>query len=352
MFATSAVSTVSLTAAVLLAACSVGSQDPTSTLPASGKAQTQIARAIPDWLHVAEPPPFHRILAPDAAKTGIYVSAFYGRSIYGFKANDKKGHGPNCRVFTSKELVNGIAVDGKGNLIAPFGRHEQGIHVFKGPDMCGEELGVFRDPFGQPASAASFDAATGTVVIADLHGSKGAAAGNLALCTLKTGCTKELTNPNITGQAVGVALAKNGDCWLTSENAAFTAAAMTYWNGCTGPGQAVTGFKNSWYGSLSIDANGNLISLDAYGGTTGLLWVYSGCNPECKLVGGPFSLEDHAFYGALSANGKTFGATELYGEVDVYKYSPTKLTYKYSFSSGFNSSDAPEGFAYNPAFKL
>jgi hypothetical protein len=128
---------------------------------------------------------------------------------------------------------------------------------------------------------------------------------------------------------------------------------MTYWKGCTGSGQAVSGFRNSWYGSLSIDKQGNLVSVDVHGGAGGQLWVYSGCNPACTTVGGPFALEGNPLEGALNAKGDTFGTIETAlpggGTVDIYKYTPTKLTYEYSFNSSFALVSEPAGFAYSPA---
>ena len=210
-----------------------------------------------------------------------------------------------------------------------------------------------RDASAQRASAnaASFDATSGTIAIADIKGKHGSL-GSLAVCSLSGGCTKKL-EPKFTGYATGAALAKNGDCWLTTENRAFTGAGMTYWRGCAGTGKLVTGFKNVSYGSLSIDKRGNLVSIDFTGGRTGQLWVYSGCNPACTLIGGPFPLAGQPFFGALNAKGNTFGTIESEfpygGTVDIYKYTPIKVTYEYSFDSGFAPVSMPEGFAYSPA---
>jgi hypothetical protein len=333
MRTTPAASIIAL-AAAFLGGCSSGSQNSPAMLS-----------ALP-----STPMSFRAVPAKDAAKTGIYVSAFDGTAVYGFASDNRKNRAPICSVDTGKKAINDVGVDGDGNLVIPEGRRQK-ISVYKGPDMCGSELGSMHDPYGQPAAAASFNAATGMVVVANIEASNREQIGNIAICTLKGGCTKKLANPNITGPAIGVALAKNGDCWLVSNNASRTAGVMTYWPRCTGHGEAVTGFQNSSDGSLSVDKHGYLVSVDHLGGTTGWLWVYSGCNPACELVGGPFPLEGRALFGALNAAGDAFGATELTGAVDIYKYSPTELTYEYSFSSGFDSSDYPEGFAYSPGFK-
>jgi hypothetical protein len=336
-------------AAMALAACA-GSQPPTEAAPASPAVRAFHIPAQPYDVSAVRVSAFRRIAAPDAAKRGIYVDSFDGTSIYGFKSGYKQGYGPMCTLFTGQVYINGIAADPSGNLIVPQ-NNGRWVKIYQGPDMCGTLLGFFKDPYGQPANAATLNAATGTIAIADIV-DHGKAEGNLAVCSLATGCTGKL-RPKFKGYAIGVALAKNGDCWLTVENAPFTAAGMTYWRGCTGSGKLVSGFKNISYGGLSIDKNSNLVSVDFRGGTTGQLWVYSGCNPHCRLVGGPFQLQGQPFFGALNAKGDTFGTIESEfpygGTVDIYKYTPTKVAYEYSFDSSFAAVSAPEGFAYSPA---
>jgi hypothetical protein len=283
-----------------------------------------------------------------AVKTGVYASSYLTTSIYAFKRGYKQGgNGPICTIYTGEADISDIAADPKGNFIVPEGVSNS-IVVYGGPNLCGPELGTMSDPYGQPAGAASLNAATGTIVVADRGG-----VGSLAICTLKNGCTKELTGTNIVGYGGGVALAKNGDCWLTSVGVRSIGARMTYWPGCTGSGEDVTGFENTSYGSLSIDKQGNLVALDSGGGATGQVWVYSGCNPACTLVGGPFPVEGNPLEGALDASGHTFGAMETTifggGTVDIYMYSPTMITYEYSFNSGLASSALPQGFTYSPA---
>jgi hypothetical protein len=327
-----------------------GPQVPTGPAPGADGSNVRPAEAAPDWARGTASRPFRRAAAPDPAKRGIYVSSFDGTSIYGFKNSYVQGSGPICTLYTGQVYVNGIAADSLGNLIVPQNNGNL-VKIYRGPDMCGPLLGSLKDPYGQPANAASFNAATGTIVVADIEGKRGTL-GSLAVCSLGSGCTRRL-EPKFTGYATGVALAKNGDCWLTTENRTFTAAGMTYWPNCSGSGELVTGFKNTSYGSLSIDRQGDLASVDFRGGTTGQLWVYSGCNPACRLVGGPFPLEGQPVFGAINARGDTFGTMESEfpygGTVDIYKYAPTKLAYEYSFDSGFAPASSPEGFAYSPA---
>jgi hypothetical protein len=333
-------------ALVILSGCAGGSPSAAGAIPYSREFEGNGAA------------PFHRTPAPDAAKSGIYVSALNDVLVFGFKSNYRRGRGPMCTIYTGRIYPRGIAADAHGNLIVTR-TFDDSVAVYRGPGVCGRKLGEFRDPYGPPMTVASLNAATGTIVLGNAHfrGHLGRDVGGVVICTLQRGCTEKLKSPNITGYAWGVALAKNGDCWLTSENSGSTGAAMTYWKGCTGVGQPVTGFQNAWYGSLSIDKQGNLVSIDFLGGASGQLWVYSGCNPACTLVGGPFALEGNPLVGALNATGDTFGVIEtsavtLGGYVDIYKYTPTKLTYEYSFDSSFAPVADPIGFAYSPALEL
>ena len=210
-----------------------GPQVPTGPAPGADGSNVRPAEAAPDWARGTASRPFRRAAAPDPAKRGIYVSSFDGTSIYGFKNSYVQGSGPICTLYTGQVYVNGIAADSLGNLIVPQNNGNL-VKIYRGPDMCGPLLGSLKDPYGQPANAASFNAATGTIVVADIEGKRGTL-GSLAVCSLGSGCTRRL-EPKFTGYATGVALAKNGDCWLTTENRTFTAAGMTY--GRTAAGRA------------------------------------------------------------------------------------------------------------------
>jgi hypothetical protein len=289
--------------------------------------------------------------ASKAPGSNLYVSSYFGTSVYGFETPFKRGRPPACTVYTGRTHINDIAVDPSGNLIVPQLR-ERLVRVYAPSGNCVVPLGSFADPYGPPANAASLDATNGTIVLATLRGTSGGL-GSLAVCSMAAGCTRKL-KPQFAGYANGVAIARNGDCWLVTENHTFTAAGMTYWRGCKGTGQLSPGFKNVSSGSLSIDSNGNLASVDYKGGGTGQLWVYSGCNPACDVVGGPFKLQGQPFYGTLNARGDTFATLEAQfpygGTIDVYNYAPSNVTLDYTFSSGFAPVSNPQGIAFAPAF--
>lgn len=281
---------------------------------------------------------------------GMYVNEFYGSGVLAYQNRNTGNAGPFCTVPTGTGSdVNGIAVDQKGNLITPEAVNysgEKAIQIWAGPGMCGKSVGSILDPFGQPSDAASFDAADSTIVVSNIFDNS-SASGSLSICTLSGGCTTNLTNPAMY-KVAGVALAKNGDCWASAENTS-GAATLTYFAGCTGSGTQATGFMNVDYGSLSIDMSGNLVSVDKTGQQ---VWVYSGCNPACTVVGGPFPLQGLSVFGALNVQSMTFMAgDQANGSVDVYYYSPTSLTYWYSYNNGLAPSGKVEGVAYNPASK-
>ncbi len=209
--------------------------------------------------------------------------------------------------------------------------------------MCGTEVGSVSDPYGQPADAVSTNAATGTIVVGNIFDTSGS--GSISLCTLAGGCTTNLTNPNMY-EVYGVAQARNGDCWASATNLSGKAT-LTWFAGCTGAGKSVKRgtYKNASPGGLDIDSAGNLVALSY---TTSQVYVYKGCNPACKVVGGPFLLKNESIFGKLDAKSKHFAVSAPVGEIDVYNYSPTAIVYSYDFNNGLSPSLDVEGIALNP----
>ena len=338
-------------AAAFLEGCGSGSsslQPPYS--PAAGLEHSVAApwmSNVPSGIYRPDRP-----LTPSAGRTvkspdGIYAAGFSSSFVLGYHEPNKRNRRPMCS--TAALGVNEISVDGSGNLVVPSapatGVGE--VAVYEGPQLCGKSLGTFSDPYGVAADAATANAVTGEIVVANLFVNPSEATGNVAICTLAKGCTKDLTSSTITGKVAGVALAENGDCWATSENSNDTAATLTYFKGCTGSGEAATGWQNAYYGGLVIDKQGNLISIDI---AESVLWVYNGCNPACTLVGGPFMLEGKSAYGGLNAKGNKVALGDYENsQVDIYAYSSTKLTYLYSITSDLFPSDIVEGAAFSPS---
>ncbi len=340
----------------LLAGCSGNMSATNPTTPTAGT-QSRVSGAghvIPHWAKYASVipnvvPPATRlpqlVTRPPKKATagGIYVSEFYNTTMFGFQHKNTANNPPTCSI-SPVSYVNNVASDMAGNLIEPDGG-SRSVNVFAGPGMCGSLVGNFSDPYGQPADAASMNAATGTIAIGNIFDTSGA--GSISVCTVSGGCTANLTNAAMY-EVAGVAMDKSGNCWADAINSGGTAT-LTYFAGCTGGGTAATGFVNSGFGGLDIDNKGNIVSVDI---NSTAVYVYSGCNPACTLVGGPFSLHGSTVFGHLNKQSMTFAAGDYgNGEVDVYTYNPTNLAYWYSFNNGLSASYDVEGVAFNPASK-
>jgi len=289
--------------------------------------------------------------APASAKYGIYVSGYGGSDdtmpfVAGFDERNPQNRPPICSESVSR--VDDVAADEKGDLIVAA--LASGVEIFAGPDMCGPALGRIGETAGEAIDAASVDAANGPIVVA--VNPDGSGTGSLLVCDLKNGCTTNLQNPGM-HQVVSVALAKDGDCWASSNP-----VALTYFQGCSGSGETATGYENPYPGGLDIDNDGNLVAISTQiidqdrktlplSAPTYAVYVYSGCRPACKRIGGPFTLEGQAIYGHLNANSTAFAVADYtLGQIDVYKYSPKALTYDYSFNNGLFESSI-KGVAYN-----
>jgi hypothetical protein len=289
--------------------------------------------------------------APQAATSGLYVGDFDATTIYGYRARNPRNKPPICTV-PGVSYVNGLAVDGKGNLIDPDGGTRKVI-VFKGPGMCGATMASISDPYGMPSDAASADASAGAIVVGNIFDGPGShpTAGSISICTVAVGCVQNLTNPHMY-EVVGVALARNGDCWAdaSATSSGSSGPRLIYFKSCSGSGQVAKDFLNKDYGGLDIDGNGNLLSI-AYSQSS-KLYVYHGCNPRCSLVAGPFRLHGPSVYGKVDQDSTHFAAADVtHEQVDVYSYSRTSVRYRYSFWNGLNRSGAIEGIAYNPRSK-
>lgn len=344
-------------AAALLAGCS-GNMSPSTSGPSTaGQAQSHFdshGKFIPQWAYPAVVAPKGALgtrgqalkvkFSPEAKKRaaqgGIYASTFFASVINGYPHKNTSNGPPTCSL--TGDYVNNVAVDGKGNLIDPDGGTRTVI-VYQGPGMCGSEVGSVSDPYGQPSDAASSNAASGEIAVGNIFDNSGLP-GSVSICSMSAGCTSNLTNSNMY-EVAGVAMDNSGNCYASATNS-FGTATLTYFAGCSGGGTAATGYSNSYYGGLDIDANGNLVSVDAF---TPAVRVYSGCNPACTAVGGPFSLIGDAVFCHLNKQSMTLACGDFsLGQIDVYYYSPTSLTYWYSFNNGLPFSDEPEGVAYNP----
>ena len=276
------------------------------------------------------------------AAGGLYVGEYYSTDILAY-AHQNSGNGPPTCSIPGVLFPNDVASDDKADVIDPDGGSKT-IMVFKGHGKCGSLLGTINDPYGQPVDASSQNAQTGTIAVANIF-STFQGGGTISLCTLAGGCTSNLVNSNMY-EVIGVAMSRGGDCWATSYNSSGTPN-LTWFQGCTGTGQTATGWNNSSAGGLDIDKSGNLVSLDPGSASA---YVYSGCNPACTVVGGPFALEGAAIYGHVNRQSMALATADYQnGQVDIYDYDlPKSLTYMFSFNNGLSANDEVLGVAYAP----
>ena len=285
----------------------------------------------------------------DAVTTGgIYAATVSGppfetSTVYGYTNPNKRNHPWICTLGTVPSFGN-IDVDGRGNLIVPEGPIST-VAVYQGPGMCGPKVSSLSDPYGEPLDASSADALTSPIAVLNEFGPNGDPPGSISVCyalTYDSYCYENLTNPYLY-QPGSVAFTNN--CWASTLDQSGQPR-LVYFSGCYGSGELATGYLDSYVGGLDIDKAGNLVSVSLYS-----LYVYKGCNPACTLVGGPFSLHGESGQAHLDKNSQHLVVDDAGNNtIDVYAYSPTSLTYLYSFNNGFQG-QFTSGAAFNPRSK-
>jgi hypothetical protein len=339
----------SCVAAAMLIGCG-GSQPPigvSGVMPQSSQ-PAQAGPRGPSWIE----PGTSRVTPPRTPGDKLYVQVQsltnpYNAVINGYRL--RHGQLKKLCTFSGITQAGGVSADAQGHPLVPDSMAPT-VTVFSGPGLCGNELGSLTDPYGQPVDASSINAATGIVAVANIFDSSSGPTlkpGSISVCTLSGGCKTNLTNPNMF-ELCCVLLAKNGDCWASALNHSITAGTLTYFRRCSGSGKAATGYKGPGYGSLDIDSQGNLVTVSWTNKQTDL-YVYHGCNPRCSLIGGPLLLTKGGIRGHLNASGTTWAmANFMDSSVDVYAYTPTKVTYEYSFYIG---NGMVAGLAFSPRSK-
>ena len=352
----------------LLAACSGNNLGSTGFSVPSAGSQSQVSHRarmplslVPSWMTPAgesrlDMSPGERVLPATAKSTStIWASQFNtgtcGTSCYdeGFVNGYPNPNKSNGKAFCgiSVYYVNGIGADPSAYLMIPgyFSGSAYTVNVYdpatssnQSGDTCPAELGSMTDTTGQPADAASTNAATGKLVVGEIANFS-TGVGDIVICTIASGaCGTPITNSSITSYVAGVAVDSKGNCWATAETKSFASSIMVYWAGCTGSGVVATGYKNAYYGGLFFDTKGNLVSVDL----SGKLYVYKGCNPACTMVSST-TLEGESLFGNLNSTGdELFLGDVTNGRCDVYKYAPSGSKYSYSFNNGLTPSDDVE----------
>jgi hypothetical protein len=270
------------------------------------------------------------------ALSGFYVNNAVATTIYGYKEPNRDDGSPACTI-RGLLGVERVALDQSANVIVPDGNSHV-VMIYRGPNLCGRLLGSIVDQWGQPVDAASFDAATGTIFVADLSDGSGTHQGSIVRCTLAKGCGDRLTNPKL-GGVISIALARSGDCWALTANSTGPNLALWYFKACEGSGERSSDFSARQSGNLDVDSAGNVVVIyqSSFPGYKHVfVTVYHGCDPHCERIGGPFVLGGGPGCGHLSKDSASLAiaiGNASVNKVDVYKYSPAALTYSYSFKT-------------------
>ncbi|MBV8531032.1 MAG: hypothetical protein JO104_06915 [Candidatus Eremiobacteraeota bacterium] len=287
------------------------------------------------------------IVKPNVNLVGIYgsINAGAGLDINGYNGNNLVNAPPACQVPGNN--ISNIATDAPGDLIDPDGGTGK-IIVYKGPGLCGPLGGATVDPFGRASDAASRNALAGKIAVGNVS-DIGGAPGSVSVCTLAINpCAVNLHNPRMF-RVAGVAMDLAGNCWADAVDAN-NAPWLTEFPGCTGGGVTATGFIESDYGGLDIDALGQLIAIDVKANTA---TVYKGC-PACAIVkinnllpGGT------SLFGHFNHAANMFATADYaFNQIDEYSYvaATGTLTYVKSFNNGFAPPPIPPvvGVAWDP----
>lgn len=294
---------------------------------------------------VVVPPASDGTAVPRSAERGIYVVIGSSSAIrlYGYRIKNGRLQFHPCSIKGVSYFLN-VAVDALGDAMVPD-PSTNAVTVFQGPNMCGANLGSIRDPYGQPYLAVSNDAITGIVAVSHVSG------GVISICRLSTlDCAATLTNPNIVG-VTGIAMANNGDCWASGFNNSSGSSVLIYFKRCSGRGEVASGFEIADFGGLAIDGHGNIVAINFGNSGSSNVYTYKGCDPHCTLIAGPLWLMSNEDQGSFNRDSTIFAAagTNTRSEINFYGYSPTKITYLYSYKT--NYAGWAISTAYNPRSK-
>lgn len=291
-----------------------------------------------------EPPPAVAVPAKSEVSWSLFVSDGSGVVSYRF---GRENHATLLCKHDGASYYSGVAADKDGNLMVPQGDLGNSMTVYAGPGMCGREFATVTWPisdFGYPVDAASLNVRTGKIVIAMVP--PFSLSGGVLVCRLSGSCSEILDESSFDPNgATAVAIDSAGDCWASAEleNASKSGyyPALEYFHHCEAPGVKARGWLNAAGGGLDVDQSGNVLSISA--GSPSRLYVYQGCRPQCRRIGGPFTLLHAATFGHVSRDGSLFASTGE-GVVDIYDYSSTTLAHRFSFRVGKNS----VGVAFSP----
>lgn len=355
--------------AVLLAGCGSASQQ---ALPGSGQPSPQgaiqleastgplISRSMLDKVARAhEHPAWMKVAAGRDAtsdRAGVYVSQFYGAQINGYALNNRANSPPVCSISGVQD-VNGIAVDQNRQLYVPQeidggvgGGEITEYKLTSGSNgRCGRLLKTLTST--HPLLDAAIDGST-------VYGMDNVGASQTLIeiwtngSTTPTGSlTGLLADGNSTINGYAIAIDSHHDIFVSvyAPNSNWNSEVIEFVNGQM-PAIELTGtlvMGAAFPAGVLIDLHGNLLVVDPSNNSS--LAIYS--PPYTGAPTSRIGFNGGASYCALNRRETHLYCTDYeYGSVDVYKYPAGG--YLYSFTSGLNWNDVPEGMALKPAAPL
>ena len=305
----------------------------------------KIARpnAHPAWMKVAT--------GRDVTSTraGVYVSQFYGGQIDGYSLNNQANSPPICTIPGVQD-VNGIAVDQSRQLYVPQeidgGAGGGEITEYKltsgSNGRCGKLLKTLTST--HPLLNAAIDSST-------VYGMDNVGASQTLIEVWANGSTTPtgsltglLADGKSTINGYAIAIDSRHDIFVSvyAPNSDWNSEVIEFVNGQM-PAIELTGtlvVGADFPAGVLVDKQGNLLVVDPSNNSSLAIYAppYTGA-PSSRI-----GFNGGASYCALNKRETRLYCTDYeYGSVDVYKY-PTGA-YLYSFTSGLNWNDVPEGMA-------
>jgi hypothetical protein len=273
---------------------------------------------------------------PNAKRGRIYSSSFGGDSVTYYL----KGTGPNNPVAGTLsgtfENPQGMAIDPTGNLYVSNGNASE---VLVYPPGASSPSTTLTDPVGFPVDVAI--GSDGTVYVANVWASMGNPGSVAVYAPGATTPTSVLRYQGFV-QVAGVALDRSGNVFVSYDqsNGKFGTVAE-FPAGSSNP--VATNISVGAVGGIGFDNAGHMLLVDQEAPSLNV-YTPGTSTPIAKLA-----LPGVPIYFSFGKHGKNiFFADYSLGEIDVFNYTPSKLTQINKITNGIIPSNTNVGVATSP----